>query len=152
MRFRLAALGGTFDILHKGHVELLNLAFYLAEHVIIGVSSDEFARSRGKDIENSYEQRVKELEKVLERYKNRYSIVRLDDDFGPALDRNDIEALIVSKETEDKGKLLNRLRLEKGLNALEIIVLDMILAKNGKPISSSRIRKGEIDKEGNVKV
>lgn len=151
-RFRLVAVGGTFDIVHRGHRALLDLAFSISEYVIIGVSSDEFAYKRGKNIVNSYEVRVKNLQELLDKlYKNRYSIVKLDDEFGPTLESEDIEGLIVSKETESKGKLINKLRLEKGLRPLELITIDMVFANDGKPISSTRIRKGEIDIDGNLR-
>lgn len=151
-RFRLVAVGGTFDIIHKGHKMLLDMAFSISEYVIIGVSSDEFAYKRGKNIVNNYEVRVRNLQELLDKfYKNRYSIVRLDDEFGPTLESNDIEGLIVSKETEANGRLINKLRLEKGLKPLELIVIDLVLAKDGKPISSTRIRMGEIDIDGNLR-
>ncbi len=153
MKFKLVAMGGTFDIIHKGHIALLELAFDKSEHVIIGVSSDEFARKRGKMVINSYEERVKRLRIFLDKkYAGRYTITKLEEDFGPALFEDDIEALIVSKETEEKGKLLNKLRKERGLKPLEIIIMDMILAKDGKPISSSRIKSGEIDPNGNIRL
>ena len=151
MRFNIVALGGTFDIIHKGHIALLTLAFSISKYVIIGVSSDKFAIERGKSIMNDYNTRVNNLKNVLINYDNRYTIIRLDDDFGPALYRDDIEALIVSKETEEKGRILNRLRKENGLKELEIITIDMVLANDGKPISSTRIKRGEIDTEGNLR-
>ena len=153
MKFKLVAMGGTFDIIHKGHLALLELAFSISEHVIIGVSSDQFAKKRGKIVMNTFEERVKKLETLLDKhYANRYTITRLDEDFGPALFKDDIEALVVSRETEEKGRILNKLRSEQGLKPLEIIVMDMILAKDGKPISSSRIKSGEIDPNGNVRL
>jgi pantetheine-phosphate adenylyltransferase len=151
MRFNIVALGGTFDIIHKGHIALLTLAFSISKYVIIGVSSDKFAIARGKGIINNYDMRINNLKNALKNYDNRYTIIRLDDDFGPALHRDDIEALIVSKETEEKGRILNRLRKEHGLKELEIIVIDMVLASDGKPISSTRIKRGEIDTEGNLR-
>ncbi len=151
MRFDIVALGGTFDIIHKGHIALLTLAFSISKYVIIGVSSDKFAIERGKSIMNDYNTRINNLKNVLKNYDNRYTIIRLDDDFGPALYRDDIEALIVSKETEEKGRILNMLRKENGLKELEIIAIDMVLANDGKPISSTRIKRGEIDTEGNLR-
>ncbi len=151
MRFKIAALGGTYDIIHKGHITLLTLAFSISKYIIIGVSSDKFALSRGKSLINSYDIRVTNLKNILHNYNNRYTIIRIEDDFGPALYRDDIEALIVSKETEEKGRILNRLRKERGLKELEIIVSNMVLASDGKPISSTRIKRGEIDIEGNVR-
>ncbi len=152
MRFKLVAVGGTFDIIHKGHIALLDLAFTVSKDVIIGLTSDEFLLKRRKAVINNYDKRVDALSAFLdERYAGRYTITKLEDDFGPTLYDNNIEALIVSKETESKGILLNRLREDKGLKPLEIIVMDMVLAKDGKPISSTRIRSGEIDAEGNVR-
>ena len=39
---------GTFDLLHKGHVALLERAKNLGDFLIVGVTSDQFDRSRGK--------------------------------------------------------------------------------------------------------
>jgi pantetheine-phosphate adenylyltransferase len=61
-----------------------------------------------------------------------------------------VEALIASKETAHKGTLLNKLRGEKGLKPVDVVTVDLVLAKDGKRISSTRIRSGEIDPEGNL--
>lgn len=151
MRFKLGAVGGTFDIIHKGHIKLLERAFSESEYIIVGISSDEFAFKRGKTLIHTYEERLNKLKNILERrYRGRYTIIRLDDEFGPTLDRGEIEVLFVSKETEYKAHQLNMLRRKNGLKELSIISIDMILADDGKPISTSRIRRGEIDTNGNI--
>jgi len=46
--------------------------------------------------------------------------------------------------------LLNKLRAEKGLRPVDVVTVELVLAKDGKRISSTRIRSGEIDPEGNL--
>ena len=61
-----------------------------------------------------------------------------------------VQALIVSEEKSLQGKVLNKLRAEKNLSEVEIVVVPMALAKDGKRISTTRIRNSEIDHEGNL--
>ena len=61
-----------------------------------------------------------------------------------------MKALIVSEETSNKGVHLNELRAEKNLPPVEIVVVPMVLAKDGKAISSTRIKNSEIDSSGNL--
>jgi len=46
--FDLVAMGGTFDVVHSGHIALLDKAFSISSKVIIGLSSDQLAKKRGK--------------------------------------------------------------------------------------------------------
>ena len=41
-KYDLVATGGTFDVIHVGHLALLSKAFEVGKKVIIGVSSDAF--------------------------------------------------------------------------------------------------------------
>ncbi|GBC75530.1 hypothetical protein HRbin06_00848 [archaeon HR06] len=59
-----------------------------------------------------------------------------------------MEAIVVSEETKERAKYLNKLRRERGLKPLKIVVVEMVKAEDGLRISSSRIRRGEIDEEG----
>jgi len=151
-RFKLVAMGGTFDIVHKGHLELLRGAFSISSKVIIGLTSDEFARKKGKCPEHNYTQRYKILEDaILENFPNsQYHIAKLENDFGPAVLEKEVEALVVSDETSSKGAELNRLRATKNSPPVEIIVIPMALAKDGTRISTTRIKKSEIDSNGNI--
>ena len=61
---------------------------------------------------------------------------------------NDIDCLVVSSETLQKGKSINSTRKNLGLLPLDIVSVDMVLAEDGFPISSSKIRSNEIDDKG----
>jgi pantetheine-phosphate adenylyltransferase len=150
MRYRKVALGGTFDVIHKGHTALLDRAFSIGEYVIIGVTSDDLVYRLGKSILNNYDARVMNLSSILKQYADRFHIVKLDDEFGPALTDASIEAIVVSEETESKCRRMNKMRVSRGMRELDVIVVGMVLADDGERISSTRIRSGEIDPEGRV--
>lgn len=144
-------MGGTFDILHRGHLELLRKSFEIGLFVIIGVTSDEFVRAKlNKRIVNPYLVRVQNLRDILQKEIkiSNYEITKLNDSFGPLMFSGDVDCLVVSSETEEKGKTINRLRVELGLPAIDVVLVKLVLAEDGIPISSSRIRSNEIDENG----
>lgn len=49
---------GTFDLLHIGHVKLLQRAAQLGDRLIVGISSDEFNALKGKRSLFPYEHRA----------------------------------------------------------------------------------------------
>ncbi len=151
-RFKLVALGGTFDIIHKGHLELLRNGFSISSKVIIGLTSDELARKKGKTPIHDYSERYQALEDAIkENFPNsRYTISKLDNDFGPAVLEQEVEALVVSDETSSKGNDLNKLRAERHSPPVTVIVVPMALAKDGTRISTTRIKNSEIDADGNI--
>ena len=151
-KFDLVATGGTFDILHKGHFELLSKSFSISSKVIIGLTSDEMVKNIGKKCNNEYSKRYEALESFIKKNfpNSSYQISKLENDFGPAVLEGNVQALVASEETSSKGKLLNRLRAEKNLSPVEIIVVPMVLAKDGSIISTTRIKNSEIDTEGNL--
>lgn len=152
-RFNKVAVGGTFDEFHKGHQTLLTKAFEVGKKVLIGVSSDKFARKLGKPhIIADYEGRVERLKDFLRRrgLLGRAEIVSLDDSYGVTLSGGCIEALAVSRETESRAHEINELRKAKGLPLLQIVVIEMVSSENHVPVSATRIRSGEIDCEGRL--
>ncbi|MGD0396903.1 MAG: pantetheine-phosphate adenylyltransferase [Nitrososphaerales archaeon] len=152
MKYKAVATGGTFDHLHKGHLALLTRSFSLGNIVVIGVTSDAFASREGKSPDQSYLERVEVLERFLRsRFPGRrYVIAKLDDHFGPRIASPEVEAIVVSRETAARVPIANALRATKGYPPLEVDVVDYVLAGDDKPISSTRIRKGEIDTEGRL--
>ena len=152
--FRLTALGGTFDIIHDGHLILIQKAISISEKIIIGLTSDSFTAKTGKKIVNKFDQRFETLEKTIhEKFPDcSFEIAELDDDFGPAIIEGDVDALVVSDETSKKGDILNALRKEQNLKPVEIVIVPMKMASDGNRISSTRIRNSEIDSSGNALV
>ena len=150
--FDLVAMGGTFDVIHNGHMALLKKSFSISSKVIIGLSSDQLAIKRGKSLVNDYSKRFSMLESAIEKNfpNSSYQISKLENDFGPAVVEGSVKALVVSEETSTKGLYLNELRAEKNLPPVEIVVVPMVLAEDGKAISSTRIKNSEIDSSGNL--
>ena len=152
-KFRKVAVGGTFDELHKGHRILLNKAFKVGERVLVGLCTDEFVRKMGKPhITATYGARLNELQNFLETSGmiNKAEIIPLEDPFGNTLTDKCIEALVVSQETEKVAIIINQKRSEAKLPPLTIITISMVPAENYKPISTTMIRRGEIDREGHL--
>ena len=143
--------GGTFDIIHRGHEVLLNKALDVGDSIIIGLTTDARAK-KGRENEdiNSYSQREISLYNWLKskNAEKRVSIVPLDDDWGPGALEEDINLIVVSEETKLVAKKLNTHRIEAGMPQLKIIVVPMLDARDGSRISSSRIRRKEIDSAG----
>ena len=153
MKYEIVALGGTFDIIHAGHIALLKRGFAISKKVIIGLTSDKFALKNGKELVNKYEKRHSSLKLLIEEkfLGSKYEIAKLENDFGPAVVEGNVEALIVSTETQDKGEILNKLRAEKNLQPVKIISVSMVLAEDGNRISTTRIRDMEIDFNGKLR-
>jgi len=53
---------GTFDLLHFGHIKLLQRAKALGDYLIVALSSDEFNAIKGKHAYHPYEERKAMLE------------------------------------------------------------------------------------------
>ncbi len=151
-KFDLVAMGGTFDIIHKGHMTLLSEAFLISTKVIIGLTSDDMTLKKGKSLENNFNKRLEVLVKTIEKNfpSTEFEISKLENDFGPAVLEKEVQALVVSSETSFQGEILNQLRRQKTLPPVEVIEVPMVLAKDGNRISGTRIKNKEIDHDGNL--
>jgi pantetheine-phosphate adenylyltransferase len=152
-KFRKVAVGGTFDELHRGHKTLLGKAFEVGNKVVIGLSSDEFVSKMGKPHATApYGERCRELEAYLKEVglTERAEIVQLNDPFGLTISGKGLEALVVSKETQKIADRINEKRQLAGMAPLKIVAVNMVQAENSSPISTTRIRRGEIDRNGHM--
>jgi glycerol-3-phosphate cytidylyltransferase len=55
---------GTFDLLHYGHIRLLQRAAELGNTLFVGLSTDEFNKEKGKTTFYSYEVRLEMLKSI----------------------------------------------------------------------------------------
>jgi cytidyltransferase-like protein len=152
-KYALVAMGGTFDVLHRGHRKLLKQAFAIGRRVMIGVTTDEFARALHKPHRfDPYPKRERDLERLLSRWGvlSRAKIVPLYDRFGSTIRDSHIQALVVSRRTMKTAYEINAKRKARGLKPIAVDPIDLILAEDKRPISSTRIRRGRIDREGRL--
>ena len=152
-RLKLVSVGGTFDVMHKGHWFLLEETFNVGDQAIIGITTDRFAASLKKEHKiDCYDKRHSDVVNFLRErgYYERAKIVPISDPFGPTVDSDDIEGIIVSEETEPMAEVINQMRVERGKKPLLMFVITMVLADDGKPISSTRVRRQEVDRYGRL--
>ena len=152
-RLSWVSVGGTFDVMHKGHWFLLEETFKVGDMAVVGITSDDFVASMKKkhDVAN-YKSRLHDVKQFLKEkgFFDRADIVPLNDPFGPTIDSDEIEGIVVSEETEVTAEVINKMRVERGKKPLLIFVITMVLADDGKPISSTRVRRQEVDRHGHL--
>ncbi|MEM2583687.1 MAG: pantetheine-phosphate adenylyltransferase [Candidatus Thermoplasmatota archaeon] len=144
-------LGGTFDILHAGHISLFSKAFEIGSEIYIGLASDKLVKEFGKEA-RKYEERRKDIEELIreKKWEKKFKILPLENIYGITLEEN-FDAIVVSPETEKRAKEINEIRKRKGLDEIKIIVVPYVLADDGIPITTSRIKAGEIEDKKRIK-
>lgn len=142
-------VGGSWDHLHAGHRYILSTALEGGKKVDIGVSSDEMLREKiGEKPSNNFEQRKKDIEAFLEDLgeRERTRIIEINGIYGNAVEEGD--ALLITPETEENGRKINAKREELGREKIKLDKVKKLKGEDGKAISSTRIRKEEIDENG----
>lgn len=147
-----AVLGGTFDRLHAGHRALLAAAFSNASYVRIGLTTAAYLSAHPKPLGGEirpYVVRRRALAAYLRRRfpRRRFEIVPLDDRFGRSVEPG-IDVLVVSEETLDGAQAVNRERGRRHLPAARLVVVPIVRSIDLRPVSSRRIRAGELRPTG----
>ena len=95
---------GTFDLFHRGHLELLRRAKELGDYLIVVVSSDEFNAIKDKKAFYSFEDRkaiveaIRYVDKVLPEYTWEQKIDDIKD--------NDVDIFVMGHDWEGKFDFL----------------------------------------------
>ena len=147
--YKKAFLGGTFDRFHSGHESLLSTAANLSDFVFVGVVSSElgkklFSKKNLKEKIQSFDVRSESVRCFLSSMHTEFDVGGLDDPWGPApLDETERGVLVVSNETEKSALIINRMRDERGLKKLDVVVIPWVIDEDGIPYSSTRMRQSE---------
>ena len=116
---------GTYDMLHYGHIRLLERAKNLGDYLIVGVTSDDFDRSRGKiNVQQSLMERVEALKAtgiadqiIIEEYTGQ----KIDD-----IRRYNVDIFAIGSDWEGKFDYLKEfcnvvyLERTKGISSTEL--------------------------------
>jgi inosine/xanthosine triphosphatase len=143
------SVGGTFNVLHRGHRALLDRAFEEGDEVFVGITSDAYA-SLNKRAAVPLERRLASLREYLALKTKPYTINVIEDSAGNVLSDPCLRTLVVSPESWAEAERLARMRKEKSLGEIRIVRIGHVLADDCVPISSTRVLEGEIDPEGRM--
>lgn len=154
VKYKLLVCGGTFDLLHKGHKTFIRQALAMSDKVILGLTSDLYVQSfkNGNNIE-AFEIRKNIVEQFLDSIgaKDRVEITTINFAYEPYLESSSkYQAIAVTKQTEKTALDINAKRKENAVSELKIVIIPMELAQDGKVISATRIRNGEINRDGRL--
>ena len=154
MEYDLVVCGGTFDHFHKGHREFLRYALSISKKLLVGLTSDNYVKAKDKfDCVEEFRTRVNNLENffIHQKVSDRVHIERIDDIFIPKIWENlPIEAIVVTKDTIMGANKINLRIKEQEKCPLKIEVVSLVKSQNNEYISSSKIRSGEINREGQL--
>src|SRR3989344_8070747 len=149
-KYNHAVVGGTFDLLHKGHKSLILKAFKIAKFVSLGITSDNMSKNLNKIPYQNQNVRKNYLSAYLKKLQviNRAKIIIINHIYGTTLKDKSIDAIVVSEPTIKGASKINSQRKKSKLKKLQIIKCPQVFARDKKLISSTRIRSGQITTEG----
>lgn len=163
-KYQHTTVAGTFDHFHKGHQELIKIALRIGAKVSIGIASEKLSQKTvlAETIEALSLRRQtvidylkKEpllsphrVETTLGLSLQKLHLFSLSDIYGISLTDKTLDSIVVTAETRLNADKINTARRLKGLPPLAIIEIPFILGDDGEVIHSTRIRAGQINRDG----
>ncbi len=95
-------VNGTFDLLHRGHLELLNFAKSLGDKVYVGIDTDRRVSEKKGPTRPIYNQEERKF--FLENLKSVYKVNLFDSDFELEAMINFIQPDVMVVGSDWKGK------------------------------------------------
>lgn len=136
---------GTYDLLHQGHINLLRRAKELGDYLIVGVTSDNFDKERGKlNVRNNVLERVEAVKATG--YADQ---IIIEDYVGQKIDdiqKYDVDIFAIGSDWEGKFDYLNEFCKVIYLPRTEGISSTMLREKSQDEVKVGIIGCGRIAK------
>ena len=134
----------------KKREALFDFAAARVGEVTIGLTSNILAKNTKKRRVKDFKYRKKELEDfIVKEFKVEPKIVKIEDKLGSTLEE-DFDYIVVSPGTHKTALLINKKRQKRNKKPIKIVKIEFVLAEDKKPISATRVLKGEIDRQGKL--
>ena len=149
--YKRAVVGGTFDHFHLGHQQLLTMAFEHSEKVVIGLSTEKlYAHKSYASLIQSYELREQAIRTFLAQKQllSRAQIVPLESFYGITDADASVEAIFVTEVNLPNVEKMNDVRMRKGYQPLEAIVMPYVRGNDGSIITAEKVRSGRSTRDG----
>lgn len=153
-KFNLVVCGGTFDLFHAGHKSFIQDALNVSEKVLLGITTDAYIQSFKNNLGiEDFQIRKFAVERYLSSIgaSDRVQIVGINQAYEPYLETStNYEAIVITEQTEQVAEEINLKRQQNNVPQLEVVLSRMKNAQDDGLISSTRIRNGEINREGRL--